>query len=152
MFRITSTAEHSARPNIQSSGLSRKPVLSKLGDMPKLGPHRNRQKAPPRQWGKNTIKSWRIFRGLTVAQLAEMTNQSTGNISAIENRRQGYSDESLEKLAHALKTTPGALLDIDPLADGPESFWSLWEKAGPADQETIRMMANRLVETNKGRK
>lgn len=120
--------------------------------MPKSGPHLRKPKAPPRQWGKNTIKSWRIFRKLTVEKLAELTGLSTGNISGIENMRQGYSDESLEKLAHALKTTPGALLDVDPLADGPDSFWSLWEKAGPSDQETLRMMANRLVETTKGRK
>jgi transcriptional regulator with XRE-family HTH domain len=152
MERITSDTEYSATPNIQSSGLSRVVARPRLEPMPKSGPHRKLQKRQPRQWGKNSVKSWRVFRNLTVEQLSDLTGLSTGNISAIENRRQGYSDESLEKLAHALRTTPGALLDVDPMADGEDSFWAMWDKVGDTDRETLRLMASRLVETGKGRK
>lgn len=70
---------------------------------------------------------------------------STGNISALENRRQGYSEEGLERLAKALKTSPGDLLNINPMAEGVEHFWPLWEKASPKDRETLTIMAGRLV-------
>lgn len=77
---------------------------------------------------------------------------STGNISALENRRQGYSGEGLEKLSNALKTTPAALLGVNPLADGSDSFWLLWEKASPQDRETLKIMAGRLIGTEGNRK
>lgn len=117
--------------------------------MAKSGPHRLRPKATPRQWGKNYIKEWRIFREFTVDRLSELTEMSTGNISALENRRQGYSAEGLEKLAKSLKTTPAALLGVNPLADGADSFWILWEKASPQDRETLKIMAGRLVDAPK---
>lgn len=117
--------------------------------MAKSGPHRPKPKAPPRQWGRNFIKEWRIFRDMTVDDLAEATGMSTGNISATENRRQGYSAESLEKLSKALKTTPSSLLGVNPLAEGADSFWILWEKASPQDRETLKIMAGRLVDSPK---
>jgi transcriptional regulator with XRE-family HTH domain len=150
--RITGVTEYSAIPNIQSSGLPPDAAPPKLGGMAKLGPHRGLQKSPPKQRGTHFLKEWRIYRDLTVDQLSEMTNLSTGTISGTENRRQGYSPESLEALARALKTTPGSLLEVNPLADGAESFWRLWDKASPKDRETLKIMAERLVEPPKGRK
>jgi transcriptional regulator with XRE-family HTH domain len=117
--------------------------------MPKSGPHRPRAKSPPAQWSRTFIKEWRIFRNLTVEKLSEATGMSTGNISALENRRQGYSAEGLEKLSKALKTTPAALLGVNPLADGADSFWLLWEKASPKDRETLTIMAGRLVDSSR---
>lgn len=120
--------------------------------MAKSGPHKAKPKAPPRQWGRNYVKEWRIFREMTVDELSEATEMSTGNISALENRRQGYSAEGLEKLAKALKTTPASLLGVNPLADGLDSFWLLWERTTPSDQETLKVMAKRLIEAGGGRK
>jgi transcriptional regulator with XRE-family HTH domain len=113
--------------------------------MPKSGPHKPRPKKPPAQWNSNFIKEWRIFRGMTVEQLAEASGMSTGNISALENRRQGYSAQGLEKLSKALRTTSDALLKVNPLAEGTETFWPLWERASPKDRETLTIMAGRLV-------
>jgi transcriptional regulator with XRE-family HTH domain len=120
--------------------------------MAKSGPHKPRPKVPPKQWGRNYVKEWRIFREMTVDDLSAATGMSTGNISALENRRQGYSAEGLEKLAKALKTTPAALLGVNPLADGTDSFWLIWEKTSPQDRETLKIMANRLVEAGGSRK
>lgn len=86
-----------------------------------------------------------MFRDLTVEQLADATGMSTGNISALENRRQGYSAEGLEKLSKALKTTPSAILGVNPLADGSESFWLLWERATPKDRETVTVTLRHMV-------
>lgn len=82
---------------------------------------------------------------MTVEQLADAAEMSTGNLSAIENRRQGYSPESLERLAHALKTTPGALLTVNPMDETTGDFWPLWERASPEARETLRIMAGRLI-------
>ena len=82
---------------------------------------------------------------MTVEQLAEASGMSTGNISAIENRRQGYSEEGLDKLARALKTTRSALLEVNPLEGTTGEFWPLWERASPKDKETLTIMAERLV-------
>jgi transcriptional regulator with XRE-family HTH domain len=118
--------------------------------MAKRGPHKPRAKKPPAQWNKNFIKEWRIFRGLTVEQLAEAAAMSTGNLSALENQRQGHSTQGLAKLAKALRTEPDKLLRINPMADDETGdFWSLWEIATPQDRETLRIMAGRLVGTKK---
>lgn len=82
---------------------------------------------------------------MTVEELAEAAGMSTGNISALENRRQGYSDDGLRKLAAALKTTPEALLGVDPLSEGTGDFWPLWERANAKDRQFLTDMAGRLV-------
>jgi len=82
---------------------------------------------------------------MTVEELAEAAGMSTGNISALENHRQGHSTEGLEKLAHALKTTPDALLGVDPLSEGTGQFWPLWERASAKDRQFLIDMAGRLV-------
>ena len=111
----------------------------------KHGPHRPKPK-PPRVPHHN-IKNWRIYRGMTVEQLAEATGMSTGNISALENGRQGYSEVGLKTLADALCTTPAQLLEVNPLLDqGTQAFWPLWEKASPNDRETLTIMAKRLID------
>jgi transcriptional regulator with XRE-family HTH domain len=119
--------------------------------MAKSGPHKNTGKIPILK-GNHFIKEWRIYREMTVAQLAETAEMSTGNVSALENRRQGYSPEGLEKLAKALRTTPTALLEVNPLKDDIGSFWPLWQRASKDDREMLKSMAERLVQTSAGKK
>lgn len=66
--------------------------------------------APP----ANHLRAWREFRGLTQGDLAEMVGTAGNVISQLESGRQGLSDKWLRKLAPALQTTPGRLLDFDP--------------------------------------
>ena len=82
---------------------------------------------------------------MTVEELSEAAGMSTGNLSALENRRQGYSDSGLERLAKALKTTTSALLTVDPSSGATGDFWALWERASPKDRETLTIMAGRLI-------
>jgi transcriptional regulator with XRE-family HTH domain len=116
--------------------------------MAKSGPHRNSKK-PLILKGAHFIKEWRIYRDMTVAQLAEAAGMSTGNVSALENRRQGYSPEGLEKLAKALRTTATALLEVNPLEDDIGSFWPLWQRATKEDRNMLRSMAERLTSGTK---
>ena len=144
--------EISAQPKVRYGALPPGAAGPRIPPMPKSGPHAIRQKRQIAQWGRNYVKEWRVFRNVTVEKLSELTGLSTGNISGIENRRQGYSAESLEKMAHALRTTPAALLGVNPLGDDAGGFWLLWERANPQDRQTLKVIADRLIEASTEKK
>jgi len=60
------------------------------------------------------IAEWRAYRELTQAQLAAESGTSQSNIHQIEHGRTAYTQQSLEKIAKALKTHPADLLATDP--------------------------------------
>jgi transcriptional regulator with XRE-family HTH domain len=62
----------------------------------------------------NYIRAWRKFRGLTAAQLSEMTGLQQSHISRLERGLAGYTQHSLETLASCLECTPADLLATDP--------------------------------------
>lgn len=62
----------------------------------------------------NHLRAWREFRGLTQAQLAERVETTDNVISVLESGARGLSDKWLRKLAPALGTRPGWLLEFDP--------------------------------------
>lgn len=117
-----------------------------MPSMPRRGPRRLGQPSAPRQWVRTFVREWRVYRDLTIEELAAAAGMSIGNLSGLENRRSGYSPEGLERLAKALRTTPGALLTVNPQEPGGR-FWELWEAAGPQERETLTIMAERLVKT-----
>ncbi|EDV0637577.1 helix-turn-helix transcriptional regulator [Salmonella enterica subsp. enterica] len=49
------------------------------------------------------IRSIRKLKGLTITQLANLTGWNVGNISRLERGMQGYSEQSLKKIADALE-------------------------------------------------
>jgi DNA-binding Xre family transcriptional regulator len=89
------------------------------------------------------LREWRKFRGLTQEELAERVGWSVGNVSQLETGQQGYSDEGLAMLAEELNCTPGQILDVDPTDD--KAIWSLWERAKPAQRQTILEVARSFV-------
>lgn len=64
----------------------------------------------------NHLRAWRKFRRMTQEELgAAIEPPTTGSVIAnLENGDRGLSDKWLRKLAPALGTTPGYLLDHDP--------------------------------------
>jgi transcriptional regulator with XRE-family HTH domain len=68
----------------------------------------------PRKPAANHLRAWREYRRLTQADLAEAVGTSDAVISLIEAGARGLSDKWLRRLAPALNTTPGHLLDHDP--------------------------------------
>lgn len=62
----------------------------------------------------NHLRAWREFRGLTQDQLAEMVDTAGNVIGNLESGQRGLSDKWLRRLAPALGTTPGFLLDHHP--------------------------------------
>jgi transcriptional regulator with XRE-family HTH domain len=117
--------------------------------MPKRGPYRKAVKAAPPRWRRNFVKEWRLFRKMTVEKLAEASGLSPGTVSAIENRQQGYSDESLESLSKALKTSRGALLDVNPNQPSSADFFALWDRADEPQRAQLAEIASTIVRPGK---
>lgn len=83
---------------------------------------------PPRRG--HYIREWRTFRNMTQERLAGLVDLSISSISQLENGTQGYSQPTLEALAHALNCQPGELLMRNP--SDPEAPWGIWETLKPA--------------------
>jgi transcriptional regulator with XRE-family HTH domain len=66
--------------------------------------------------GPNHLKAWRLFRRMTQQELADAVEPPTTKqvIQAIESGARGLSDKWLRRLAPALGTTPGILIDFAP--------------------------------------
>lgn len=65
---------------------------------------------------ENHLKAWRKFRGFTQQALADAVEPTTTKqvIQALESGGMQLSAKWLRRLAPALQTTPGFLLDHDP--------------------------------------
>lgn len=62
----------------------------------------------------NHLRAWREFRKLSQEALAEKVGTAGNVISMLESGERGLSHKWLLRLAPALETTPGFLLDHDP--------------------------------------
>lgn len=62
----------------------------------------------------NHLQAWRHFRGLTQQQLADAVGTTKAVISLLEAGERQLSSKWLRRLAPALQTRPGFLLDFDP--------------------------------------
>jgi transcriptional regulator with XRE-family HTH domain len=74
---------------------------------------------------ENKLRLWREFRKMTQEDLAEAAGTSAGVISLLESGKRRLSLKWLLKLAPALKTTPGFIIDHDP-EDVPTDIMEIW--------------------------
>ncbi len=63
---------------------------------------------------RNYLKAWREFREMTQEQLASAVETTPAVISLLETGKRALSPKWLWRLAPALKTRPGMLLEHDP--------------------------------------
>jgi transcriptional regulator with XRE-family HTH domain len=94
----------------------------------------------------NYLKAWREFRGLTQEQLAERVSTNANMISYLESGERGLSAKWLRRLAPVLDTTPGMLLDHDPIALDSDII-DIWAHAGTRERRQISDIAKALVKT-----
>ncbi|MFN4287542.1 MAG: helix-turn-helix domain-containing protein [Brevundimonas sp.] len=80
----------------------------------------------------NFLADWRQHRGLSQEKLGEMVGTTGSVISLLESGRRQLSPKWLRKLAPALGTTPGHLLEHHP-DDIPSEVLDVWG-AIPEDQ------------------
>lgn len=75
--------------------------------------------------GRNYLQAWREFRQMTREELAAKVDTTAAVIWHLEEGQRGLSAKWLRRLAPALRTTPGFLLDHDP-NDLPTDILDIW--------------------------
>lgn len=99
-----------------------------------------------KQFRRTFIREWRKHRGLTLEQLAaRLDDMAPSNLSMLERGQRGYTQETLERIAHALQTDVASLLMRNP-ADS-EALWSIWDQAKPGQRLQIIEIAKTLTKT-----
>lgn len=92
--------------------------------------------------GAHNLKAWRKHRRMTQQELADKVEPPTTKsvIAALENGQNGLSEKWLRRLAPALGTTAGRLLEFAP--DDVDSQWSEATGNVPPDQRprAIRLL------------
>jgi len=82
---------------------------------------------------RNYLREWRQFKKLTQEQLADKVGTTKAVISLLETEQRPLSSKWLRKLAEALGTTPGRILDVDPTEVSAEVL-DIWDHIGTADR------------------
>lgn len=109
--------------------------MRKILPMPKTEPKKLDAKKPARL---NYLRQWRELRGLTQDSLAAIVGTKGSVISLFENGKRGLDDVWLRRLAKPLRTSPGAILEINPEQADP-ALLSLLEVWGmiPDDRKSL---------------
>jgi transcriptional regulator with XRE-family HTH domain len=94
--------------------------------------------------GPNFLREWRAFRGLTQQQLAEAVGTNSNMIQYLETGGRGLSAKWLRRLAPALDTTPGMILDHDP-HELDSDILEIWATASNREKRQIKDVAKALV-------
>ncbi|WP_332763993.1 helix-turn-helix transcriptional regulator [Phenylobacterium sp.] len=71
------------------------------------------------------LRPWRLFRGLTVADLSGSLGVPSDAVEDWEDGKRELSDKWLRKIADIMDATPGAILDVDPGAV-PPALLEMW--------------------------
>lgn len=96
--------------------------------------------------GPNHLRAWREHRKLTQEQLAEKVATTGSVIAMLEAGERGLSAKWLRKLAPALETTPGHLLDHNPSEMDADVF-DIWMHADNRQRRQIADIAKTIVRT-----
>jgi transcriptional regulator with XRE-family HTH domain len=96
---------------------------------------------------RNYLREWRRFKGMTQEQLAEKVGTTKAVISLLESEQRPLSSKWLRKLADALKTTPGRILDIDPTEASAEVL-DIWDHIATADRPRAVRILRSLTGTD----
>lgn len=94
--------------------------------------------------GPNHLRAWREFRGRTQAELAEKVGTNSNMIGYLESGERGLSAKWLRKLADALDTTPGMILDHDP-SELDSDILEIWATASNRQKRQISEIAKTLL-------
>jgi transcriptional regulator with XRE-family HTH domain len=102
-----------------------------------------------RRFKRIFIREWRKTRRLTLEQLSDLLQQrgqhdvGPSQLSMLERGKRGYTQQTLEAIADALRTDVASLLSVNP-ADG-DPIWALWEQAKPNERAIILEVARAVL-------
>jgi len=94
--------------------------------------------------GPNHLRAWMQFRNINGAHLAKELSITPGMVSDLVNSNRALSAKWLRRLAPALRTTPGLLLDHDP-HDLDSDIIEIWVNASSQERRQISDIAKALV-------
>lgn len=99
--------------------------------------------------GPNHLRAWMEYRGVKGVELAERLgdNVTPGMVSDLANSNRALSAKWLRRLADALDTTPGMLLDHDP-RELDSDIIEIWINANRRQKQQITEIARTLTGTD----
>lgn len=140
MHRHSQIANVMASPNIRKTDNYFHQGLSQNADMVDEG---------DKNGGPNHLKAWMKYRGMKGVELAEKLggNVTPGMVSDLANSNRALSAKWLRRLADALDTTPGMLLDHDPTEIDADII-DIWSRMDLRQKRQITEIANTLTGTD----
>lgn len=142
---VATIARYSQIANVCAS-----PEFRRIGnDTPvRFSHHANMDEEDDKNGGPNHLRAWMEFRGIKGNQLADLLggNVTPGMVSDLANSKRALSAKWLRRLATALRTTPGLLLDHDP-RELPSDIVEIWVEADSATRRRLVDVAKALVRT-----
>lgn len=94
----------------------------------------------------NYLRAWREFRKMSQDELADAVGTAKGVISLLENNKRPLSDKWLRKLAEALDTRPGHILDVDP-NELDNDIVDIWTRIPERDREQAARVLRTFTKT-----
>lgn len=95
---------------------------------------------------RNYLSAWREFRRMTQDELAEKVGTTKSVISLLENEKRPLSSKWLRKLAEALDTQPGYILDHDPNSINADIF-DIWSRIDEVDRKRAASVLSAFTKT-----
>lgn len=106
--------------------------------------HYDSMESDDKNGGPNHLAEWREYRKLTQAALANLVGTNANMIGYLESGERGLSAKWLRRLAPALDTTPGMLLDHNPL-DLSSDVIDIWSHADLRQKRQLSDIARALI-------
>lgn len=94
--------------------------------------------------GPNHLREWRLYRKLSQAELAERVGTNSNMIGYLESGERGLSAKWLRRLASALDTTPGMILDHNP-ETMDNDILEIWVNCSAREKRQLSDIARALV-------
>lgn len=143
---LISMNQHSQIANLRSSGNNRK-----TGNYFAARVSHNAEMVDEddKNGGPNHLKAWMRHRNVKGVELAERLggNVTPGMVSDLANSNRALSAKWLRRLADALKTTPGMLLDHNP-EELDTDIIDIWSRMDTRQKRQMTDIAHTLTGTN----
>lgn len=96
--------------------------------------------------GPNHLRAWRTYRKLTQEQLADQVGTNANMIQYLETGERGLSAKWLRRLADALETTSGMILEHDP-EQLDSDVLDIWVHGDIRQKRQLSEIAKALIKT-----
>lgn len=119
--------------------------------MPRVG---NQSASETARHPDHFVAEWRVYRGLSQAQLGEMVDASHSKISRIESGETELKSSFLKKLARIFNIPPVAVLTINPMGEGRKTaeMLDVWQAIEPGKRDDALRVLRAFTSNGTGTK